>query len=210
MKNLYTILGVRPDASMADIKKAYRTKAGKSHPDKGGDPEEFRLVSHAYKILSEQQTRARYDQTGQTTNGPTTDQAALSVLANWMRQIIDGEADLKHNDIVQIMKNAVEKELNNIQSNHRKLRRVLHRINYIKKNLSVNGSGAPNFLVSTMEDKRMECVGGLRSLEQGKKVMAKVKEILTDYSYNYEEQKTQQQYYQVFSFGGNSTTATYW
>jgi DnaJ family protein A protein 2 len=40
-KKYYEILGVDKDASFDQIKKAYRKKAIKMHPDKGGDPAAF-------------------------------------------------------------------------------------------------------------------------------------------------------------------------
>ena len=47
----YDILGIDEDSEDEDIKKAFRKKALIHHPDKGGDPEEFRKVREAYEIL---------------------------------------------------------------------------------------------------------------------------------------------------------------
>ncbi|KAI9637941.1 uncharacterized protein MKK02DRAFT_31479 [Dioszegia hungarica] len=57
-------LGVDPSASEAELKKAYRKQALAKHPDKGGDPEEFKELTHAYEILSDSNKRAVYDQAG--------------------------------------------------------------------------------------------------------------------------------------------------
>ena len=60
----YDTLGLQPDASPADIKKAYRKAALKEHPDKGGDPEKFKAINEAYDVLSDEQKRAAYDRMG--------------------------------------------------------------------------------------------------------------------------------------------------
>ncbi|TFK55332.1 hypothetical protein OE88DRAFT_1732577 [Heliocybe sulcata] len=61
----YDLLEVPEDASEADLKKAYRKKALRLHPDKGGDPELFKEVTHAYEILSDPQKRSVYDARGE-------------------------------------------------------------------------------------------------------------------------------------------------
>lgn len=61
----YDLLEVSPDASEADLKKAYRKRALRLHPDKGGDPELFKEVTHAYEILSDPQKRSIYDARGE-------------------------------------------------------------------------------------------------------------------------------------------------
>lgn len=61
---MYETLGLTKDASDADIKKAYRKLAMKNHPDKGGDPEAFKVVQNAYDVLSDPQKRANYDRFG--------------------------------------------------------------------------------------------------------------------------------------------------
>jgi hypothetical protein len=48
----YAVLGIRPGASAAEVKDAYRRKAKATHPDRGGSPEAFRVVQEAYDRLS--------------------------------------------------------------------------------------------------------------------------------------------------------------
>jgi len=61
----YDLLDASPDASEAELKKAYRKKALRLHPDKGGDPELFKEVTHAYEVLSDPQKRSIYDARGE-------------------------------------------------------------------------------------------------------------------------------------------------
>lgn len=64
-KDYYAILGVSRSASDAEIKKAYRKKAAKYHPDKPtGDESKFKELSEAYETLSDAEKRSMYDQFG--------------------------------------------------------------------------------------------------------------------------------------------------
>lgn len=60
----YDTLGVGRDASPDAIKKAYRKRASKAHPDKGGTAEEMAKVNRALEVLSDPQRRDDYDRTG--------------------------------------------------------------------------------------------------------------------------------------------------
>ena len=68
-RDYYDILGINKSASASEIKKAYRKMAVKYHPDKNPDDKEaeekFKEVSRAYEVLSDEDTRARYDQFGE-------------------------------------------------------------------------------------------------------------------------------------------------
>ena len=63
-RDYYDILGLDKTCSEDELKKAYRKLVLKAHPDKGGDPEEFKSISEAYSVLSDQDKRKLYDQYG--------------------------------------------------------------------------------------------------------------------------------------------------
>lgn len=66
-KDLYEILGVSKDASDSEIKKAFRRRARKLHPDvnKAADAEDqFKELNEAYDVLSDPNKRAQYDRFG--------------------------------------------------------------------------------------------------------------------------------------------------
>lgn len=64
-QDYYRILGIAPDASLEDIKKAYRKLALETHPDRNPNnpraEERFKQVSEAYGVLVDPQKRAQYD-----------------------------------------------------------------------------------------------------------------------------------------------------
>jgi DnaJ-class molecular chaperone len=60
----YDILGVSRTATDSEIRKAYKAKSMKHHPDRGGNEEEFKKVNEAYSTLKDPQKKAMYDQYG--------------------------------------------------------------------------------------------------------------------------------------------------
>ncbi|MBD2232659.1 DnaJ C-terminal domain-containing protein [Phormidium tenue] len=64
-RNYYDILGVSREATFSDIKQAYRKLARQYHPDLNpGDQaaeDQFKLLSEAYTVLSDDEKRAQYE-----------------------------------------------------------------------------------------------------------------------------------------------------
>ncbi|TLX76933.1 molecular chaperone DnaJ [Labilibacter sediminis] len=67
-RDYYEVLEVSKNATAEEIKKAYRKKALKYHPDKNPDDkvaeEKFKEAAEAYEVLSDENKKSRYDQFG--------------------------------------------------------------------------------------------------------------------------------------------------
>ena len=64
-QNLYSVLGVSPAATQADIKQSFYKLSMRYHPDKNKDnveaTERFREITEAYSVLGQYEQRRRYD-----------------------------------------------------------------------------------------------------------------------------------------------------
>ncbi|CAK3895963.1 dnaJ 1 [Lecanosticta acicola] len=89
----YDALGVKPDATEIEIKKAYRKLAIKLHPDKNPDDptahEKFQTVGEAYQVLSEPELRKQYDKLGKEGAKPD---SGFEDPAEFFTMIFGGEA----------------------------------------------------------------------------------------------------------------------
>ena len=66
-RDYYEVLGVSKNASLQEIKRAYRQLAKKYHPDVSQEANaqaKFKEVNEAYQVLSNQEARQKYDQYG--------------------------------------------------------------------------------------------------------------------------------------------------
>lgn len=91
--DLYEQLGVSTEAPLKEIKKAYRSKAQKCHPDKkGGNAQIFHDIVVAYNTLKDENKRQKYDETGEYEGQPV-DDIADRIVKIFAELVASGEYD---------------------------------------------------------------------------------------------------------------------
>lgn len=122
-RKLYDDLGVDQKSNSDEIKKAYRRKAKKSHPDSGGSEEDFNKLNKAYMILINPETRSKYDATGdESLKQPDNEQSkVMMIIAGALEQVITkfetrGRDPLEV-DLVSEMKSLLKTEISKIEVN---------------------------------------------------------------------------------------------
>lgn len=207
MKNLYEALGVNKDATVEEIKKSYRNKSKVHHPDKGGDSSEFQLITTAYKILTDDEKRKRYD-SGASAEDLSSAQnnfeaAVMKILgALFMDAAIN--TDIERQNIVLVMTRCAEATLSKINLAAINLTNQKKRFESVIKRLKSTTEQ------NIFKEMALAQVGNIESsiarLEREKLEMQEVIKRLAEYSYEVSSDNAQ-----VFSFGGNlpSSTSTF-
>lgn len=145
MINLYEILGVDKRATQGDIKEAYRNKAMENHPDKGGDTEKFRIIDKAYKILSDNDKRKRYDngESAESIDGIANvisqEQETLRMVLGIFNAIIEN-IDVSRQDIFDLMRQSIRANQGNIRSEKAKLENNIKKCETVKKRIKKKGN----------------------------------------------------------------------
>ena len=116
MPDLYETLGVGRDADRPTVRRAYRQKAKRAHPDHGGTAEQFALVKIAHDTLTDDAARAHYDQTGEFGAKAVDNRhaEAMNILASAldkaMAALYDRGVPPKESDMVAAMQRWIEGE----------------------------------------------------------------------------------------------------
>lgn len=118
-KNYYEILEIDRNSSNEEIKKAYKKLALKYHPDKNKLPEateQFRLISEAYQVLTEQ--REQYDRTLTIDKSKLKDPFKLfSSFFNDISPGLGSFVELTLNEIKGVLDNYESKKMKDIVKN---------------------------------------------------------------------------------------------
>jgi curved DNA-binding protein CbpA len=110
MTDLYELLGVKRNATQSAIRKAYRKKVQKAHPDvEGGSEAAFNALKEAHDVLMDTDRRLYYDSTGKIQpdepdagRGPV-----LAVISSALAFCVNAAAvksvDLKSEDLIEAL-----------------------------------------------------------------------------------------------------------
>src|ERR1035437_6040354 len=82
-KDYYKILGVPKNSSFDEIKRAYHILASQYHPDKNnGNENRFKEVAEAYRVLSNSESRRKYDTNYKTGSSTKTNNESTARSSN--------------------------------------------------------------------------------------------------------------------------------
>lgn len=116
-----------------------------NHPDKGGDPEQFKSIDQAYKILSDKDKRKRYDN-GENVesierimNVISQEQEALKLVLSIFNSIVD-QVDVDHQDIFNLIRQSIRENQRNIRSEKTKLENNIKKCKVVKRRIKKKGN----------------------------------------------------------------------
>lgn len=185
--NLYKTLNINKNATPEQIKKSYRSLAESLHPDKGGDPEQFKTLSHAYSILSDPEKRKKYDATGGEDSVSTVESKANGLIVDLFKKtVIRYGVKVFEIDMISEVTEAVnynigkmEKDKETLNDNKRMLKKIMSKIRHKDKQNILSLSIQHDIDV---EDAKIVAING--QLEIGKIA----KKILKGYKFDCEEE----------------------
>lgn len=136
----YEVLGVARDAAKAEIKQAFRRKAARNHPDRGGDAAAMSDLNHAHRLLTDDSKRAHYDRTGeeQELEDPLTRHARNTLLGILMKVAEAYSQEKFSGDIFAKARAIIQEGLDKAPEARRQMAKVEYMLRKIRKAPAAN------------------------------------------------------------------------
>ena len=190
--NPYDTLGVDKDASDEEIKKAYRKKSKKTHPDKGGSEKEFNETNQAYLILSDASRRKKYDETGSTEDDKKVDDT-IQRISELFFIIIDNAGDMiEHLDIIGEMKKNIEVAIERMRSEQLKCQLQIKLTEKLLGRITRNDGNDENVFEQFVSGKIQHIQRQADRYQEGIDMNKKMDAFLEVYQCSYKERKPQE------------------
>lgn len=198
-RKLYDEIGVNPDADTSQIKKAYRKKAKRVHPDHGGNEDEFNKLNRAFLVLSNPETRSKYDKTGdETLQEPDNfQQKIMIIISSALEQILTNMAnrgrDPCENDIVSEMRQKIKEEIQKGETHIANCNTLMNKTKKLQGRFKVNKGN--NFLEQMIAAKITNIELTINNSQREIEPLKEAYDLLKDASFTFDSAKQQHAQY---------------
>jgi len=178
----YNALGVGATAETGEIKRAYKKRVKETHPDmQGGSAEEFEKVNKAYRLLTDQRLRERYDKTG------STEEQADNVMANAVNKLgtlfvmaaMNEQAATM--DIIRTIRNTLDGEVKKMRDSINELKHQIHKIEKVQKRIVKKGGTMHDFVKEAYNDVIRDAKRKIGHAEDEIEILKRAQTMLSDY-----------------------------
>lgn len=185
MTDLYGVLGVSVDASIDEIRAAFRRLAKKHHPDAGGSVERFQEIELAVRVLTDQEQRAHYDRTGTIKSAePSIEQRSLALLEECVTAWLTRDAATGIDPVTSIQGRLNDKKRENEQT----IRQVASAKGHLEKVVGKIKNTGPTDPIGTMLRAKLEEEVRIRAaLEMNRAIIEKALEVLANYTFEQDQ-----------------------
>ncbi len=197
MDDLYGVLGVDRDASKAVIRKAYRDKAKRAHPDAGGSEKKFALVKFAHDVLTDEQRRKNYDETGNAEEPKidSTLNGAMQLVSILLDQVLGACEQQGRSpttvDLIGSMKSQLRQNRAEFDKRVAALKKMEEIAKTIQKRFKVKkkkGAPRPENRMEAMLTARLVAIADqLRHSEDQKKQIDLAEQIISDHEFDFDQ-----------------------
>lgn len=182
--NIYEYFDINKKASQDEIKKAFKKKAKKTHPDLNGNREEFEKANKYYKVLLNPNLRKRYDETGSIDENKKKS-APYYILITLFNGLLSAPGiDYKKHDLIDAMKYSLNENIKKKRDLIIDLKKEIDKFILISNKFS--STNKDNIFKNVLDEKikynKIQIEGHEIDIHNAGKAL----EILNDYSYEYE------------------------
>lgn len=196
-ESLYDTLGVSNDATIEEIKEAYRNLAKIHHPDKeGGSHEKMEKLNKAYAVLKDERARKHYDETGEVDSMDFEKRFTAFAQDVFMRLV--ESHDVKSTDLIGAFENHMNKLLLGNKNAKKDFEKKLERFNFVLERLKSKNNHNPIRIV--LESNIAHAKQTLKAIDNDTEFINQCKTRLKDYTYDFDKAESNRVFLSIGPF----------
>lgn len=182
--DFYKVLGVARDATHAQVKAAFRTAAGRAHPDRNKDapPAEaaaaMAAINKAWEVLGDPERRADYDASGVDHDAASIEEDGRMLLMEYFDK---AATDEMVRDIVNHIRNVLHGRLAECQAEIASAHKIVTRFNRVRMRVKVKKDGQTNLFHHIVDKKIKNVERTVPQNQRLQRVAQAALKILADY-----------------------------